>query len=75
MNSINTTEPFDTWFAAMTDMRAKARITARIDMAESGNFGDCGPVGGGLSEIRSLTMNKKRQLRQWDSAEHLDSNE
>lgn len=28
------------------------RIHARIDRAEDGNFGDCGPVGEGVSEMR-----------------------
>jgi putative addiction module killer protein len=28
------------------------RIQARIDRAEDGNFGDCAPVGEGVSEMR-----------------------
>jgi len=31
---------------------AAARIQARIDRAESGNLGDCKPVGEGVSEMR-----------------------
>lgn len=52
MRVIHTTETFDTWFAALRDKRAAARIQARIDRAEDGNFGDCEPVGEGVSEMR-----------------------
>lgn len=50
--SIQTTETFDRWFESLKDRRAKARIQARIDRAEDGNFGDCEPVGEGVSEMR-----------------------
>ena len=50
--SIQTTEDFDLWFESLKDRRAKARIQARIDRAEDGNFGDCEPVGEGVSEMR-----------------------
>lgn len=43
---------FEAWFAALKDTRAKARILARIVSAEKGNFGDCQPVGSGVSEMR-----------------------
>jgi len=49
---IRTTEVFDSWFANLRDRRAFHRIQARIDRAESGNFGDCEPVGEGVSEMR-----------------------
>ena len=52
MNSIRTTERFDSWFEGLSDRKAKARIQARIDRAEDGNFGDCQPVGNGVSEMR-----------------------
>lgn len=50
--AIFTTPVFDTWFGGLRDRRAAARIQARIDRAESGNLGDCKPVGEGVSEMR-----------------------
>lgn len=50
--SIQTTEVFETWFDGLKDRQARARIQARIDRAEDGNFGDCKPVGEGVSEMR-----------------------
>lgn len=52
MISIQTTDIFDAWFADLKDKRAVTRIQARIDRAEDGNFGDCSPVGEGVSEMR-----------------------
>jgi putative addiction module killer protein len=52
MSSILTTEVFDSWFASLKDMQAVRRVQARIDRAEDGNFGDCEPVGAGVSEMR-----------------------
>jgi putative addiction module killer protein len=46
------TERFIEWFRALPDVKARARIAARITQAEQGNFGDCAPVGGGVSEMR-----------------------
>lgn len=43
---------FDTWLAALKDKRGRARIVHRIRSAEHGNFGDCEPVGEGVSEMR-----------------------
>lgn len=51
-DSIQTTEVFDEWFGSLKDRRAKARIQARIDRAEDGNFGGCEPIGEGVSEMR-----------------------
>jgi putative addiction module killer protein len=50
MQSIQTTLVFDDWFASLRDLKAKFRIQARIDLAEDGNFGDCAPIGEGISE-------------------------
>ena len=52
MKSIQFTDTFDVWFTGLKDIRAKARIQMRIDRAEDGNFGDCTPIGEGVSEMR-----------------------
>jgi len=52
MKTIFTTETFDVWFDGLWDNQAKRRIQMRIDRAESGHFGDCKPVGEGVSEMR-----------------------
>jgi putative addiction module killer protein len=43
---------FAAWLDGLADEKAKARISVRIISAEKGNFGDCAPVGGGISEMR-----------------------
>lgn len=50
--SVQSTEIFDLWFERLKDRRAKARIQARIDRAEDGNFGDHKPIPEGVSEMR-----------------------
>jgi putative addiction module killer protein len=52
MKTVHTTSIFDDWFSALRDRQGKLRIQARIDRAELGNFGDCAPVGEGVSEMR-----------------------
>jgi len=52
MNTIYTTEVFDTWFESLVDKQTARRIQARIDRAEEGNFGDHKTVGAGVSEMR-----------------------
>lgn len=52
MKIIHTTEIFDAWFTSLRDRQGKLRIQVRIDRAELGNFGDCAPVGEGVSEMR-----------------------
>ena len=47
------TSEFDKWFRKLKDKRAKARILIRIQrIEEKGNFGDCSPVGEGITELR-----------------------
>ena len=43
---------FDTWISGLADHKGKARVLARILSATKGNFGDCKPVGDGISEMR-----------------------
>lgn len=43
---------FDEWLSGLTDYKGKARILARLTSAAHGNFGDCEPVGEGVSEMR-----------------------
>lgn len=43
---------FNSWLEALKDKRGRARIIHRIRSAEHGNFGDCEPVGEGVSEMR-----------------------
>ncbi len=52
MLSISKTQAFDKWFDGLKDTKGRFRIQARIDRAELGNFGDCEPVGEGVSEMR-----------------------
>lgn len=48
-------EEFDAWLAGLRDKMGRARIAQRIRSAEAGNFGDCEPVGEGVSEMRIHT--------------------
>ena len=53
MYSIEKTVDFDKWLRKLKDQRAKAKVLFRIQrIQEHGNFGDCQPVGHGLSELR-----------------------
>ena len=52
MNQFIETDSFADWFGGLRDAQAKARINARLRRAELGNFGDCEPVGEGVSEMR-----------------------
>ena len=52
MNTFLRTDEFDSWLAALKDKQGRARIVHRIRSAEHGNFGDCEPVGEGVSEMR-----------------------
>jgi putative addiction module killer protein len=40
------------WLGSLRDPRARAKIATRMTRLAAGNFGDCKPVGGGVSELR-----------------------
>lgn len=44
--------PFTEWLCGLRDVRARAQIEVRLRRISSGNFGDCKPVGEGVSELR-----------------------
>jgi putative addiction module killer protein len=52
LNTLLRSSDFDVWLSHLADQKAKARILARLTSATCGNFGDCEPVGEGVSEIR-----------------------
>ncbi|MBT9539131.1 type II toxin-antitoxin system RelE/ParE family toxin [Thiobacillus sp.] len=51
MNTFLRSEEFGAWLAALKDKVGRARIIHRIRSAEHGNFGDCEPIGEGVSEM------------------------
>ena len=52
MTEMRKTEVFVKWLDALSDIRARARVLARIERLATGNPGDVGPVGEGVSELR-----------------------
>lgn len=53
MYLIEKTIEFDKWFRKLNDLSAKAKILFRIQKLENeGHFGDCKPVGDGISELK-----------------------
>ena len=52
MIEVRKTDIFTKWLDSLKDRKARARIMARIDRIEMGNFGDVAPVGEGISELR-----------------------
>lgn len=52
MTEIRKTATFARWLDKLRDLRARARIQARIERLAAGNPGDVGPVGEGVSELR-----------------------
>ncbi len=52
MSEIRKTEIFAKWLDGLEDIRARARVLARIERLAAGNPGDVAPVGEGVSELR-----------------------
>jgi putative addiction module killer protein len=52
MFEIIQSKEFAKWLNGIRDLRAKARIDARLAYIEKGNLGDIKPVGDGVSEMR-----------------------
>lgn len=52
MNTFEETALFARWLNGLRDTKAKVGIARRLDNARHGNFGDCEPVGQGVSEMR-----------------------
>lgn len=52
MIEIRKTEVFAKWIDALRDIRARARIQARIERLAFGHAGDAKSVGEGVSELR-----------------------
>ena len=52
MMTILKTGRFTKWIKELRDLKGKARIQARIDKLEFGQFGDCESVGSGVLELR-----------------------
>lgn len=45
-------EPFTNWFNSLRDVQGRKRIGVRLRRLEQGNYGDCEPIGEGISELR-----------------------
>lgn len=52
MVEIRKTEIYAKWLDGLRDIRARARVLARVERLASGNPGDSEPVGEGVSELR-----------------------
>ncbi len=52
MPAIIKSDVFDRWLKKLRDLKAKAKIEARILRLSMGNPGDVKPVGRGISEMR-----------------------
>ena len=52
MIEIRKTDVYAKWLDGLRDIRARARILARVERLAAGNPGDVEPVGEGISEMR-----------------------
>jgi putative addiction module killer protein len=44
--------PLTEWIDGLKDIHARAQVRARLTRLAAGNFGDCKPLRGGLTELR-----------------------
>lgn len=56
MIELRKTAVFASWLDGVRDIRARARIQARLDRLAEGNPGDVKPIGEGVSELKSITV-------------------
>ena len=52
MVEVRQAERFAQWLEDLRDLRARARVQARIERLIGGNPGDVRPIGSGVSELR-----------------------
>jgi putative addiction module killer protein len=52
MFEITQTHEYRQWYDGLRDERGKRNIDARLNRLRAGHFGDCGPVGDGVLELR-----------------------
>ena len=52
MYQLQQTDAFASWLIGLRDVRAQARILARLESARLGNLGDCKAIGSGIREMR-----------------------
>ena len=55
MYQLQQTDVFASWLVGLRDVRAQARILARLESARLGNLGDCKAIGAGIREMRIRT--------------------
>jgi putative addiction module killer protein len=48
----NGNEPYTNWLESLRDLKGQEHIRARVRRLEVGLYGDCEPVGEGVSELR-----------------------
>ena len=52
MMEIRKTDVYARWLDGLRDIRARARVLARVERLAAGHAGDAVPVGEGVSELR-----------------------
>lgn len=70
MNTLYQTQTFNKWIKNLKDLKGRARILARIRSAELGHFGDCAPVGEGISEMR-VHYGAGYRMYYWQEGSHI----